>query len=83
MVISIISLEVRRMKNWEQREIPVVFVHNILKESVQKKEEDQENVAHINSSDSWRKLFVLQQMFRNYLLGKVSLAPERRSCASI
>ena len=48
-----------------QREVLIIFLHNILKESVQKKREEQENVSHIDCSYPWRKLFVLPKMLED------------------
>jgi hypothetical protein len=42
-----------------------VFLHNILKKSVHKKGEEKENVAHIDRSNPWWKLFVLPKMLEN------------------
>ncbi len=48
-----------------QREVLVMFLHNILKESVQKKREELENVSHIDCSYPRRKLFVLPKMLED------------------
>jgi hypothetical protein len=45
--------------------VPIVFLHNILKESVHKKGEKKENVAHIDRSNPWWKLFVLPNILEN------------------
>ena len=71
-----------RIVHGSQRKIPIVFLHNILKESVHKKGDEQENVAHINRSNPCRKPFMLLQMLKNtrqvrgHLHQNVELAPQ-------
>jgi hypothetical protein len=64
MFISISSLG--ELYNGCRGLVPVVFVHNILKESIQEERGggEQDNVEHINSLDSWRKFFVLPKMLK-------------------